>query len=128
LCQNQGEVPLSAPEVQETLRRASQDAKAVLECSTVLAQSVHAVWRECLSYGQQAIQRHLEGVAELMQARSPGAMLAAQGDLLKAQVELLLNSSRQISEVSAEAANTATKRFEEVNGGQRQRRRARKSA
>jgi hypothetical protein len=114
---------LQAKASEEVANRTQQNLDVLLQTSSVLAEGFQSVLREWLSYTQNAVQRNIDGMNTIMRARTVQDMIAAQSDLLNAEVQLLLNSSVKVSEVTARVANDAAER---INGHSKQQ--ARKSA
>jgi len=114
---------LQAKASEEVANRTQQNLDVLLQTSSVLAEGFQSVLREWLSYTQNAVQRNIDGMNTIMRARTVQDMIAAQSDLLNAEVQLLLNSSVKVSEVTARVANDAASR---INGHAKQQ--ARKSA
>lgn len=114
---------MQAKASEEVTKRTQQNLEVMMQASSVLADGFQSVMREWVNYTQSAMQRNIDGVNSIMRARSVQDLLAAQSDLVNAEVELLLNSSIKISEVTARVANDAAQR---INGQVKQQ--ARKTA
>ena len=97
----------SGREAQEAAQQSSQNLQAIAECTTVLAQGVQDISREWLDWAQKRMQRQLEGLDALLRSRTPQDLIAAQSDLLRGNLELLLDSSRRIAETSVHVAEEA---------------------
>jgi len=93
----QGEV---ASQTRETM-------DVMVQCSSVLADGLQNAWREWLGLAQEVASRNAEGVNALMRSRSVPDFYAAQGRILKDNMQLVLSRSVKISELSANTANTA---------------------
>ena len=92
---------------QEVIRQAQQNLDVLMQVGGVLAggfQSILQVWAD---YAQTAARRNVDGVNSLMRARTPQDLAAAQSDLLVSELQLLLDSSVKISEVTAHLARDA---------------------
>lgn len=55
----------------------------------------------------------------LMRSRTPQELIAAQSDLLRDNLEGILNSSRRVSEASLGVADEATRRLTKITKKQR---------
>jgi hypothetical protein len=104
---------LQAKASEEVANRAQQNLDVMLQTSTVLADGFQSVMREWVSYAQTAMQRNIDGVNSILRARTVQDLVAAQSDLISAEVQLLLNSSVKISETTARVANDAAQRINE---------------
>jgi hypothetical protein len=114
---------LQAKASEEVANRTQQNLDVLLQTSSLLAEGFQSVLREWMTYTQNAVQRNIDGMNSIMRARTVQDMLAAHSDLLNAEVQLLLDSSVKVSEVTARVANDAASR---INGHAKQQ--ARKSA
>ena len=102
---------LQAKASEEVANRTQQNLDVLLQTSSLLAEGFQSVLREWMSYTQSAVQRNIDGMNTIMRARTMQDLLAAQSDLLNAEVQLLLNSSVKVSEVTARVANDAAQKI-----------------
>src|SRR5919199_6164374 len=93
--------------VGETVRQSSHDIQAIAECTTVLAQGIQDISREWLDWAQKRMQRQLEGFDAVLRSRTPQDLIAAQSDLVRGNLELLLDTSRRVAERSRQLAEEA---------------------
>jgi hypothetical protein len=92
---------------QEVIRHAQQNLDILMQVGGVLAGGFQSILREWADYAQAAARRNVDGVNSLMRARTPQDLAAAQSDLLVSELQLLLDSSVKISEVTAHLARDA---------------------
>jgi hypothetical protein len=102
---------LQAKASEEVANRTQQNLDVLLQTSSLLAEGFQSVLREWFNYTQSAVQRNIDGMNTIMRARTMQDLLAAQSDLLNAEVQLLLNSSVKVSEVTARVANDAAQKI-----------------
>jgi hypothetical protein len=102
---------LQAKASEEVANRTQQNLDVLLQTSSLLAEGFQSVLREWMNYTQSAVQRNIDGMNTIMRARTMQDLLAAQSDLLNAEVQLLLNSSVKVSEVTARVANDAAQKI-----------------
>jgi phasin family protein len=96
---------------QELAREASRNIEAVSECSAILLRGFQEISREWLNLAQHQFQRNLEGVQALASCRGPQEIVAAQTDLVRNNIEEVVQNTRRISETSARVANEAAETF-----------------
>ncbi|HYD31276.1 MAG TPA: phasin family protein [Azospirillaceae bacterium] len=116
---------LSARTSEEVAQQTSQNLDVMLQCSSILADGFQNIWREWMNYTQEAMQKNVNGLNNMMRSRSVHDFMAAQSDLMRDEMETLLQSSVKISEMSARVANDAATRINHMRGseegqGQRQ--------
>jgi hypothetical protein len=78
-----------------------------MQVGGVLAGGFQSILREWADYAQTTARRNVDGVNNLMRARTLQDLASAQSDLLASEFQLLLNSSVKISEVTARLARDA---------------------
>jgi hypothetical protein len=78
-----------------------------MQVGGVLAGGFQSILREWADYAQTAARCNVDGVNNLMRARTLQDLASAQSDLLASEFQLLLNSSVKISEVTARLARDA---------------------
>jgi hypothetical protein len=94
----------------EALQQSSENLQAIAECSSVLAQGMQDISREWLDWAQKRMQRQLEGMDALLGSRTAQELMAAQSDLMRGNLELLLDSGRRIAERSVQMAEEAAEK------------------
>jgi hypothetical protein len=105
-------------------RETTQGLEAAMKYGTVLASGMQTLWQEWVGCAQDAVQRNVDGMQNLMRSRSPGDFFAAQGDLLRDEVQAIIDTGSRMSELSARIASDAARAFGErfeglgENGGQ----------
>ena len=92
---------------QEVIRHAQQNLDVLMQVSGVLAGGFQSILREWADYAQTTARRNVDGVNSLMRARTLQDLASAQSDLLVSEIQLLLDSSIKISEVTAHLARDA---------------------
>lgn len=109
----------------EVAQQARENMDAMVQCGSVLMDGMQSIWREWLGLAQDAMARNMDGVNAMMRSRSVQDFYSAQSEMVKDGVELLLNRSVTVSQLSAKTANDAVRRLNaRVEEGARQTRRA----
>jgi hypothetical protein len=94
---------------QQMTERATQNLQAATQSSALLARGVQDVTGECLEMVQVRLQKNLDGVNALVRCRTLPEFLAAQRSLFRGNLELTLDNSRRIAELSARVASNLTR-------------------
>jgi phasin family protein len=93
-----------------------------MKYGTVLASGMQTFWQEWIGCAQDVMQRNVDGMQNLMRSRSPGDFFAAQTELLRDEVQAMIDTGSRMSEVSARIASDAARAFgeqlEEGEGGE----------
>ncbi len=87
--------------------RTQQNLGVMMQTGIKLAGGYQSIMREWADYTRNAVQCHIDGMNSIMRARSPQDFMAAQSDLLNAEVHLMLSSSVKIAEATARVARDA---------------------
>ena len=99
-------------------RETTQGLEAAVKYGTVLASGMQTFWHEWIGCAQDVMQRNVDAVQNMMRLRSPGDFFAAQSDLLRDEVQAMIDSGSRLSEVSARIASDAARAFgEHFEGG-----------
>ena len=91
----------------ELAGRTQQNLGTMIQTGVKLADGFQTIMREWADYTRNAVQCHIDGLNSIMRARSPQDFMAAQSNLLNAEVHLMLSSSVKISEATARVARDA---------------------
>lgn len=102
---------ISSQATEEMTKRTSDNFDAIIRCGTVLADGYQSMMREWMNCAQEVTQRNLDGFNALLKAQSIQDLMTLQSDLLRKDMEVLLNGSARISELSGRAAVDAVKQI-----------------
>lgn len=100
----------------EVADRTSRGLDVMIRCGSAVTDGWQSIVREWLAYGQGAFQRNMDGVNEMMRARTFEDFVSAQNERLRAEMELLLDSSARVSEITARIATDARQGLNEGTG------------
>jgi hypothetical protein len=92
---------------QEATRYVQQNLNVLMQVGGVLAGGFQSILREWADYAQSAARRNVDGVNSLLRARTVQDLASVQSDLLVSELQLLLDRSVRISEVTAGLAKDA---------------------
>ncbi len=95
-------VDFSSPETQRTMERASENMRVVARYGTAVAERAQPLMQEIVNYTSQAAQAQLQAFGKLQRARTPFDLMAAQGELMRTELELWIRSGRRIGELMAQ--------------------------
>ena len=101
------------PQSQELVRTSSQNLEAVTRATAVLAQGAQEISREWLGSAQERLQRNIDGLNALARCRSVQDFVAVQTDLVRDNLQQVIDTSRRLSEVSVRVAQDATRTIQD---------------
>ena len=94
-------------------RETAQGLEAAMKYGTVLASGMQTFWHEWIGCAQDVMQRNVDAVQNVLRSRSPSDFFAAQSDLLRDEMQAMIDSGSRLSEVSARIASDAARAFGE---------------
>jgi hypothetical protein len=100
---------LSGEQSQELARQSSQNIQAIANTSTVLARGFQDVVREWLSFTQSRIDENLDRLNALRTCRSIPDFVALQSDLIRENLEEVIDKGQQIMQHSTEVTHAAAR-------------------
>ncbi|WP_448205079.1 phasin family protein [Azospirillum sp. sgz302134] len=116
---------LSAEAQGEVAQQARENMDVMVQCGSVLMEGMQTIMREWMNFAQEAVARNVDGINAMMRSRSVQDFYAAQSNMVKDEMEMLLNRSVKVSELSAQTANDAVRRLNaRAEGAARQSRRS----
>lgn len=93
--------------VREVTGHTRQNLDVMLRTSITLVSGFQAVMREWADTTRSVMRCSTDGLNSILHARTPQDLIAAQSELLTAEVKVLLNGSVRIAETTARAAREA---------------------
>lgn len=94
---------------QNLTEQASQNLRAVAESGTALARGVQDVTRECVELSQKRLQTNIDGLHQLARCRSVADLVALQTALIRNNLDLTLDNSRRLAELTIQMTDEATR-------------------
>jgi hypothetical protein len=88
----------------ELTGRTQQNLSTMMQANIKLVGGFQSVMREWADYTRNAVQCNIDGVNSIMRARTLQDLMAAQSNLLNAEMHLMLTSSAKISQATAHVA------------------------
>src|SRR5215210_8543825 len=95
-------------EPEEQTHRASQNLQAVSQASTVLARGFQEASNEVFRSAQNRLTKNMDGLNRMAGCRSVRAVVAAQSELMRDNLQLTIDTNRRIAELSVRIADEAT--------------------
>ena len=87
---------------------ASQNLQAVTQASTVLARGFQEASNEVFRSAQNRLTKNMDGLNRMAGCRSVRAVVAAQSELMRDNLQLTIDTNRRIAELSVRIADEAT--------------------
>lgn len=102
-------IGFGGPQFEEMARQSSQNVEAMAQANTVLVRGAEDISREWLELAQSRLQRNLDGFNALSRSRSLQEFAAAHTDLVRDNMQQVIDTGRRVAEVSVRVANEAAR-------------------
>jgi phasin family protein len=97
----------SGQQGEELARQSTRNLEAMTECGTILLRGFQEISREWMSLGQRRLQKNLENIQTLAACQSVQDLVATQTELVRDNMQEIVDNSRHLAERSVEVANEA---------------------
>jgi phasin family protein len=99
----------------QAAEQSSRNFECIVQSGTIFAGGMHSVSREMLEFAHSRLEQNLRRVDALANCRTPQEMLAAQTDLVRDNIENLVQSTRRIAEISMRTADEAARKISDTS-------------
>ena len=103
---------LSGPNAEELARQSTHNIETVSQASTVLVRGFQEVSQELVTLAQERLKKNTESLSRIAQCRSVQDFVAVQSELVRDNLQQLVDATRRVAEVSLRSAEEATKTIE----------------
>ena len=110
---------LTDENAQRATEQSLRNIDAIVQSSSAYADTLQSISRELSSFCREQLDRNMEKINTLMRSRTPQELIAVQSDLLRDNLEAILQSSRRVAEASVGVTDETMRRLTEVRGKQR---------
>jgi phasin family protein len=100
---------LTGKQQDEFARRSAQSVEAMSQASTAVTRGLQDLSRELMTVAQEQIRRNVEALGRLSHARSVQELITVQSELLRDNLQQMMESTRRMAEVSSRMADEATR-------------------
>jgi phasin family protein len=100
---------LSGQQSQELVQQSSQNIQAIADTSSILARGFQDVVRQWLNFTQSRLDENLDRVNTLITCRSIPDLVALQSDLIRQNLEEMIDTGQEIMKSSTEVTNEAAR-------------------
>ena len=106
---------LSGETARQTVQQSSSNIQAMLESTTIMADSLQELSGEWLRFTQERLEQNMQHLDALLGCRSPHEYLALQTRIARDNFEAMLQSTRRAAERSSRSADQAVRKMSEAS-------------
>jgi len=99
----------------QAAEQSSRNLECIVQSGTICAGGMQSISREMLEFARTRMEHNLRRFDALAKCRTPQEILAAQTDLLRDNLEDLVQSTRRIAEISMQTADEAARRMSDMS-------------
>ncbi len=97
----------SGQQGEELARQSTRNLEAMTECGTILLRGLQEISREWIGLAQHRLQKNLDGMQALTACQTVQDLVATQTELVRDNMQEIVENSRHIAEKSVAVANEA---------------------
>src|SRR3954447_3331405 len=99
----------NGPQSEELARRSSQNLQAVSQASTIIVKGAQDASREWFNSVQERLTKSMDGLNRLVGCRSAQDFVATQSDLVRDDLQQVIDTNKRIAELSVRVADEAAR-------------------
>jgi hypothetical protein len=98
---------VTGEETRKAAEQSNRNVDAIVDSGNVLAKGAEDITREWFDFARARVEHNLVSLSEFSKCRSPQQVAAAQSEMLRNNLELMLQTSRKVAEISVRVAEDA---------------------
>lgn len=107
---------MSGNGTQEATQQSSRNVEAIMQSSAALAQGMQTLSNEIMEFARHRLEKNIDQINEIMRSRTPHDFTAAQSNLLRDNLEGMLQTGRRVAEMSVRMTDEAVHRMTQSPG------------
>lgn len=100
---------------EQAAEQSSRNLECIVQSGTIFAGGMQSISREMFDFARTRVEQNLRRADALANCRTPQEILAAQTDLVRDNLEDLVQSTRRIAEISMQTADEAARRMSDMS-------------
>lgn len=102
---------ISGETAQQATEQSSRNLESIVQSGTILAGGMQSISLELMNFARKRMEQCMRRVDALANCRTPQEVVAVQSDLIRDNMEDIIQSTRRIAEISTQMADEAVRRM-----------------
>jgi hypothetical protein len=102
---------ISGEAAQQATEQSSRNLESIMQSGTILAGGMQSISLELMNFARKRMEQCMHRVDALASCRTPQEVVAVQSDLIRDNLEDIIQSTRRIAEISTQMADEAVRRM-----------------
>lgn len=102
---------ISGETAQQAAEQSSRNLESIVQSGTILAGGMQSISMELMNFARKRMEQCMHRVDALASCRTPQEVVAVQSDLMRDNLEDIIQSTRRIAEISTQMADEAVRRM-----------------
>jgi hypothetical protein len=98
---------IASDETRKAAEQSSRNVDAIVDTGNVLAKGAEDITREWFDFARSRVEHNLGSLSEFTKCRSPQHVAALQSEMMRDNLEMVLQISRKVAEISVRVAEDA---------------------
>ena len=96
---------MSSRASEDVAAQATRNIDAMMQCGSVMADGFQAMIREMMTFGQDVMQRNIDGMNTMMRVRTLQDLVSVQSELVRNEWDVFMTHGMRMSELAGKMAN-----------------------
>lgn len=105
---------LGGDQAETAMQQSTRNLAAVMQSSASLSQGMHSISTQWFEFVHQQVEQCMEHVDALMRCRTLQELAVVQSQVMRDQLNAFIDSTRRAADLSAQAANEASRHIKEA--------------
>src|SRR5260370_16296249 len=106
---------MSGESAEQATEQSSRNLESIVQSGTIFAGGLQSISREWFDFARKRLEQNMDRLDELATWRTPQEMMAAHSELVRANLEDSVRSTRRVPVISIQMADEAVRRMSDAS-------------